>query len=226
LQQRKPGNRLRRESASDKSHDHACIHGKWSTSYMTDYGQTSVVGRGQISSGAKQDLGRKPDIGSFAKVPSKFFGSGTAAKVGPAAALLYLAPHEHSNRKNALTFTASSRALAADTGLSERTICGARKKLMGAGLISCTRGKGESFTYTLLPQEQKWVPMKDRPRQKRKARGRQLLKVTDQRDETRRDEETLIEEPEDFDYRDDDQNFPKWIKNPANYARPYSRKVN
>lgn len=188
---------------------------------MNDYGQISGAGHGRFSPRAKLDQSRRPDIGSFAKMPSKFFGSGTAAKVGQAAALLYLALHEHSNRKNSLTFTASSRALAADTGLSERTICGARKKLMGAGLISCTRGKGESFTYTLLPQEQRWVPIKDRLRPKLKARGRQSPRVSGERDE-----QVIYEEPQDSDCQDVDQDFPKWLEHPANYARPYSRKVN
>ena len=192
---------------------------------MAEFGQASGAERRPFSAGANQDQGRRLDIGSFAKVPSKFFGSGTAAKVGPAAALVYLALHEHSNRKNGLTFKASDRALAADTGLSERTICDARKKLIGAGLISCTREKGESFTYTLLLRKQKWVPIKDRPRQKRKARGRQSPKVGCERDETQRNEQAINEEPQDFDDQDDDEGFAKLFARPANFARPYSSKV-
>jgi hypothetical protein len=105
-------------------------------------------------------------IGPFSKIPNKFFGSGTAARVGVSAGFLFLALCEVANRKAATSFSVSDRTLAADTGLATRTICDARKKL-----IQCSREKGRSFTYSLGEYALEWIAVKDRPRTTRKARA-------------------------------------------------------
>ena len=126
------------------------------------------------SRGETSANGRKPplpDLGPWTKIPSKFFGSGTAAKIGTSASLFYLALCEHGNRWESNTFKASDKAIAADTGLSSRKISDARKAAVEEGLITCEREPGSSFVYTLLPLKLKRVPLEERPRQKRKPRG-------------------------------------------------------
>jgi replication initiation and membrane attachment protein DnaB len=111
------------------------------------------------------------DIGPFSMMPSKFFGSGTAASIGPSATVLYLALCEHANRHEKNSFTASDRALEADTGIASRTICDARKMLIATGLIRAERVEGRSYTYTLPKQSLQWKRVSDRPRHKRKPRA-------------------------------------------------------
>ncbi|MGB9152018.1 MAG: hypothetical protein WCD70_02910 [Alphaproteobacteria bacterium] len=111
------------------------------------------------------------EIGPFFKMPNKFFGSGTAQKLGPSGSLLFTALHEHANREGANTFKASDKALASETTLSTRTICDARKKLVENNLIACSRENGQSFTYTLSPLTLEWLPLADRPRLKRRPRA-------------------------------------------------------
>jgi hypothetical protein len=111
------------------------------------------------------------EIGFFSKIPRQFFGSGFAAKLGVSASLLFLALCEHANRNSANSFAVSDRALAADTGLAPRTICDARKCLIEAKLISCTRENGRSFTYTLSKYEFRWIGLNERHRPKRRARA-------------------------------------------------------
>ncbi len=65
-------------------------------------------------------------IGAFSKIPNKFFGSGTAARIGPSASIMFLALFEVANRKGASSFSISDRTLAADTGVATRTIVEAR----------------------------------------------------------------------------------------------------
>lgn len=114
---------------------------------------------------------RKVDIGLFTMVPRHLFGSGMAARLGPATLGLYVALCEHANRRGNNTFTASDDALACDIGIAPRTICNARKKLLEHRLVKGTTVPGRSFLYTLLPQafERKNVDL--RPRPKRKPRG-------------------------------------------------------
>jgi len=112
-----------------------------------------------------------PGLEPWSKMPSKFFGSGTAAMLGPSASLFYLALCEHANRHSSNKFIASDRALASDTNLSTRTICNARKLLVEKRAISCERGNGQSFTYTLLKQSLKWIALAQRPRPKRRPRA-------------------------------------------------------
>ena len=111
------------------------------------------------------------DIGPYTKIPNKLFGSGTAAILGPSATLLLVALCEHANRKSGNTFASSDRALAADTGLSSRKICDARKILQELRLLNATRREGTSYTYTLPKYDLQWVPIRDRPRAKQKPRG-------------------------------------------------------
>ena len=116
------------------------------------------------------------EIGNFTKIPNKFFGSGKAAQIGPSASLLFVALCEQANRVGENTFRASDKALAADTGLSPRTICNARKALLEERLLACTRDKGSSYRYTLPVFAFSWVAIKDRPRTKRKVRALHSLR--------------------------------------------------
>lgn len=111
------------------------------------------------------------EIGSFTKIPNKFFGSGTASSLGTSASLLLLALYEHANRNNSNTFKTSDKALASDTGLGTRTICDARKKLTEHGHILCAREKGQSHKYTIKNLQLKWKRLEERPRQKLKPRA-------------------------------------------------------
>jgi hypothetical protein len=111
------------------------------------------------------------EIGLFTKIPSKFFGSGTASSLGTSASLLFLALCEHANRNNSNTFKSSDKALATDAGIAPRTICDARKKLIEFGLISCSREKGQSHTYTMEELNLQWKPLLQRPRSKLKPRA-------------------------------------------------------
>jgi hypothetical protein len=125
-------------------------------------------------SGSKKEGQETPgtiQIGPFSKIPNKFFGSGTAARVGVSAGFLFLALCEVANRKAATSFSVSDRTLAADTGLATRTICDARKRLLEEKLIRCSREKGCSFTYSLGEYALQWIAVKDRPRTKRRARA-------------------------------------------------------
>ena len=117
------------------------------------------------------------DIGPFSKIPNKFFGSGWAAALGSSTSLIYLALCEHANRNDSISFKASDRALAADTGLSPRTICDARKRLIENKFVLCMRQDGQSYTYTLHNPNLTWVPIKQRPRPKRKARALHATRV-------------------------------------------------
>jgi hypothetical protein len=111
------------------------------------------------------------DIGPFTKIPSKFFGSGLAARLGPSASLVYLALCEHGNRNSRNSFTASDKALSGDTTLGARTIYEARKKLSECGLITYSREPGNSYVYRLLVPSLEWKPLKERLRNKLKPRA-------------------------------------------------------
>jgi hypothetical protein len=111
------------------------------------------------------------EIGLYSKMPSKFFGSGTASSLKPSASLVFLALCEHANRVGENTFKASDKALASETGLGPRTICDARKRLVERKLVSCSRQEGQSYVYTLPAFSFDWVRLEDRPRRKRKPRA-------------------------------------------------------
>ena len=72
-------------------------------------------------------------------VEDEFFDCGVAAAVGASAALLYLALCRHSD-KNGTSFPSIAR-LAAETGLSERTIPCAIKCLIKHGLVAVSRDR-------------------------------------------------------------------------------------
>jgi len=116
----------------------------------------------------------KVNIGPFSRFPNRFFGSGLAAKLGPTAALLYLALCDHANRAGSNKFKVSDRALAADTGIAERTILEARKAVLTSGLITCERQPGKSHEYTLASPALEWKGQKERPRQRKKPRADRL----------------------------------------------------
>lgn len=130
--------------------------------------------------GEKKDLPEsKPqrrdsfDVGPYARFPNKFFSSGMASKVGTSASVLYFALCENANRPQppSNTFKASDKALASETGLSPRTMRDARIRLFENRLVSYSREPGQSYTYTLLRQELKWLKLSERPRQKRRPRA-------------------------------------------------------
>jgi hypothetical protein len=117
------------------------------------------------------------EIGPYSKMPSKFFGSGTASKVGPSASLVFLALCEHANRDESNTFKASDKALASETGLGARTICDARKSLREHNLISVSRTEGQRYSYTIPKLSLQWIPLAERPRLKRKPRALHALRA-------------------------------------------------
>src|SRR3954463_14571345 len=90
-----------------------------------------------------------PEFGPYTKIPSKIFGSGTAAALGPTVSLVYFSLCEHANRNESNSFKASDRAIASETGFGPRTIHEARKALIEQELVSAVREKGQSYTYTL-----------------------------------------------------------------------------
>lgn len=136
---------------------------------------TEETYKGESSTRKRVQLG--PDFGPWTKIPSKLFGSGTAAKLGQSASLMYLALCEHANRNTSNSFKASDRALASETGLSTRTISDIRKRLIENGLFTCVRGEGQSFTYTMLRQSFNWLPLAERPRPRKKPRALSALRL-------------------------------------------------
>jgi hypothetical protein len=120
---------------------------------------------------AEPQKSARVDIGPFTKLPNKLFGSGYAARLGPSATVLYVALCEHANRNGSNSFKASDRSLSADTGLSTRTICDARKRLIEHRLITFSRQNGQTYRYTVLKVELAWTPVKTRRRKLMKARA-------------------------------------------------------
>jgi hypothetical protein len=118
-----------------------------------------------------------PDLGPYFTVPKGIIRSGIAAQIGPSALALYIALCEHANRDNTVSFTASDKALASDTDISERTIGELRKILVERKLIECRREPGHSFEYTLLPVKGDWVRIVDRPRIKRNPRAHKATRL-------------------------------------------------
>jgi hypothetical protein len=70
---------------------------------------------------------RSVDIGPYARIPNRFFGSGMGARLGSSAGYLYIALCDHANRNGSNTFKLSDKALAGDTAIATRTICDARR---------------------------------------------------------------------------------------------------
>jgi hypothetical protein len=117
------------------------------------------------------------EVGPWFKVPKGVFRGGTAGSMGPHATAVYVALCEHANRKSSNTFSVSDKALASDTGVAERTIREIRTALVEQELITCSRGKGQSYTYVLSAVPIDWVPIKSRPRRKRKPRALQAARL-------------------------------------------------
>lgn len=142
---------------------------------MNEHGLPGVFQtRGESADGTDTEPPRqKLDIGPFARFPNKFFGSGIGRKVGRSPSLLYFALCENANRNRepSNTFKASDKALESETGLSARTIRNARIKLWENGLVEYSREPGESYTYTLLRPDLKWLKRADRPRHKQRPRA-------------------------------------------------------
>lgn len=139
----------------------------------TDYNPFNTFVESPTRVEPEPQIAKPFDIGSWTKIPNRFFSSGTASKIGPSASLLYLALCENANRPQppSNTFKASDKALASETGLSPRTIRDARIRLLEYGLVECKREPGQSYTYTLLRQDLKWLKLAERPRQRRKPRA-------------------------------------------------------
>jgi DNA-binding transcriptional ArsR family regulator len=140
------------------------------SSQVRDAPETSETDDSTEFEGQRQ---KSVDIGLFARFPNKFFGSGTARKLGTSASLLYFALCENANRNRepSNTFKASDKALASETGLSPRTLRNVRIRLLENGLVTYQREPGESYTYTLVRQNLSWVKLTERLRPKRRARG-------------------------------------------------------
>lgn len=138
-------------------------------SYATTvYGLRKTPARVAISGDQERQT---VDIGPYARIPNRLFGSGMGARLGSSAGYMYIALCDHANRNGSNTFKVSDRALACDTAIATRTICDARKRLIEYGLISCEREKGQSHVYTLLKPSWDWKPLKERPRRKLKPRA-------------------------------------------------------
>jgi len=120
------------------------------------------------SEGKRQD---GVNVGRFTMIPRMFFGSGTAASLGPPATVLFLALCEHANRKGENTFKVSDNSLAADSSYSPRTICDARKLLQERGLITCSRADGASYVYTLQAYSFEFIRVENRRRKKKLPRA-------------------------------------------------------
>jgi hypothetical protein len=115
---------------------------------------------------------KNPEVGPYFRVPKGLLQNGIAARIRPSAVALYTALCENANRRNGNTFSVSDRALAADTGIAERTIRDIRTQLFEEELISFTRQPGSSYTYTLIPVRlAQRIPVNERRRQPKKPRG-------------------------------------------------------
>jgi hypothetical protein len=115
---------------------------------------------------------KNPDVGPYFKVPKGLIQNGIAARIGPSAVTVYVALCEHANYANGNVFSTSDRALAAETGVAERTIREVRTRLQSEMLISFTRSLGQSYTYTVIPvKPAARIPVKEKLRQPRKRRG-------------------------------------------------------
>ena len=139
-------------------------------SFKADGSDLSVLSAPQKANGV--DVGPR-----FFMVPGQLFGSGLAQTLGSTATLLYVALWENANRQKrpSNTFGTTVRKLSSETGLGPRTIRDARNRLIEKGLLRCTRGAGEKFEYTLLPQNLKWTPVDERPRALKRPRAMQSM---------------------------------------------------
>jgi hypothetical protein len=125
-------------------------------------------------SGAVAKRAGRVELGPYFIVPKGLIQGGIAGRIGPHATAVYIALCEHANRGNREdqnTFSVSDRALAADTGVAERTIRDIRTKLIEKHLIMCEREAGQSYSYTLLPLTNTFIRIEERPRQIKRRRA-------------------------------------------------------
>jgi hypothetical protein len=125
-------------------------------------------------SGAVAKRAGRVELGPYFIVPKGLVQGGIAGRIGPHATAVYIALCEHANRgkrEDQNTVSVSDRALAADTGVAERTIRDILTKLIEKHLVRCERGAGQSYSYTLLPLTTAFIPIEDRPRQIKRRRA-------------------------------------------------------
>jgi hypothetical protein len=118
------------------------------------------------------DWWERAGFGGYARMPYNLHRSGIAARIGPDAVALYAGLLDQANRNSSTRFKVADRKLAANTGISTRTILELRKVLIEAGLVKYTVERGYSGVYELLPLNAIEVPIKDRPLRKKRPRGR------------------------------------------------------
>lgn len=143
-------------------------------------------------------------IGRFARFPYRLFGSGLGAALGTSAGWLYVALCDQANRSSSVRFRVTDRTLAANTGLSERTIIDLRKHLAEKGLIEFSVSPGQRPVYELKAIPETDIHPSERPREKRKPRGRSSAKNASEVDDLWGGLPQILRE------------------RPANYARPYA----
>jgi hypothetical protein len=122
------------------------------------------------------DWWKRGSFGDFFRVPNPLHRSGIAAQVGPAATALYLGLLDQAARRNSSRFKVSDRKLGANTGISERSIVALRKTLVEARLIRYSTQPGQSPVYELLVIDAREIPYENRPRAKKRPRGRSVAK--------------------------------------------------
>jgi hypothetical protein len=105
-------------------------------------------------------------------MPYRLFSSGLGAKLGPSAGWLYAALCSYANDDSSVTFSMSNNAIASDTGMSARTIGDAKKKLREVGLIEYSSVPGRRDEYTLKKPDLERIKRGERPRAKKKPRGK------------------------------------------------------
>lgn len=114
-------------------------------------------------------------LGPYFTVPKGLFSSGIGASMGPSAIAVYTALCHHLNdsrrREQQHTVAVSDKALAADTGVSERNLRNIRIKLSASQLVKIFREPGQSYRYTLQSVEWQRIKLEDRLRPKRGRRG-------------------------------------------------------
>lgn len=110
------------------------------------------------------------DLGPYFTVPKAVIRGGFAAKMSASAFAVYVALCEQLNRGSTETFRLSDKALAARTGVAERTISDIRKKLAELKLVESLGRPGASFEYRIVPQPYSG-PDRTPPRTKQRPRA-------------------------------------------------------
>jgi hypothetical protein len=158
-------------------------------------------------------------LGPWARFPYRLFGSGLAAAVGDSALCLYFALLDQANRNGSIRFAVRDKVLAANTGISERTLTDLRKRLVRHGLIDVSVAPGQKPYYELKGITDTDIRPDERPREKGKPRGRSSPK----RDEP--DKMNILTEAASAPEPDDGwDGLPQNLRGThAKYARPYAK---